>query len=908
MEISPILKCYPGKAAQNGSVWLPLWIHNMDTAEIMTQLLDLWIPKHLEMLCTLPVTEYERLCRFLALIHDIGKLTPVFAARILEHLPEIRDRLAGQGLRTDTLKSFVSAGQSPHAKAGEAILLNLNCPPGIAAVVGAHHGRPQELSLSCKDDPGIHMQNYFGSDELRPIWEKLRCEWFYFALHEAGYSDVAELPIIPQHVQFLLSGLLIMADWLASNTDYFPLIPLDSCGSYSQYPNRTISAWSKLCLPVIWKPMSYVMDAYRFETVFGFSPNEVQSMMIQAANEAQNGGGIFILEAQMGVGKTEAALAAAEVLASKNGCGGVFFGLPTQATANGLFERLVEWAKTQAEETQQSIRLAHGMAELNENYRSIFRGHSNGNEDGELEEQLIVHPWFNGRKQALLADFVIGTVDQLLMASLKQRHVMLRHLGLAGKIVIVDECHAYDAYMNQYLDRTLSWLGKYEIPVIILSATLPEQRRAELVASYLNDTQIDRAEWCTNRDYPLLTWTIGREVRQTSVISDAGNRSVKILNLHSSDWLSLLWSNVLVGGCCGVIVNTVHMAQELAQIAKEKIPEAEVLLLHSRFSASDRAGIEAKLLKRIGKHSSPKDRAGLIVIGTQVLEQSLDIDFDVLITQLCPMDLLLQRLGRLHRHNRSRPESLSQAYCYILDMDKEYDGGSRAVYGDWLLLRTKALLPETVYLPQSIPQLVQDTYRSPDENLLQEEVLRAAWEAYVKTRRDKETKADHYRLSAPQKSDARRIRTIDGLLNTSYPADGIRAEAAVRDGEASIAVLVMLEQTDGRISFFPWQHISGSISATHAPDDETARKIARQRLTLPMLFSAYGREEKTIRALEALNSRKLSEWQNSGWLNGELILLFDENLCADLCGQHLRYTEEYGLIVERTGDEFDPTV
>ncbi len=898
MVISSFLTIYPGKASYDGSTWLPFWMHSVDTAEIMVRLLDYWIPKHIEAITTLEANDFEKLCCFLALTHDIGKLTPVFAARIMEALPEKREVLERLGLRIDTIKNFVFPKQSPHAKAGEAILLNMNCPQGIAAVVGAHHGKPQASSLDCREDPETYWQNYYYDDDSEQKWENLRNEWISFALSRAGYREISELPEIRQTTQVLLSGLLIMADWIASNTDYYPLISADTYGSFSYYPARTDKAWKKLSLPETWNPVSFAMDADRFKQVFGFPPNEVQSMIIQDVNDAD--GGIFILEAQMGIGKTEAALAAAEVLASKSRCGGVYFGLPTQATSNGLFGRLSGWAETQAEETQQSIRLAHGMAELNEEYRSIFRGTAVCNDDGSEEDRLIVHPWFNGRKQALLADFVIGTIDQLLMAALKQKHVMLRHLGLAGKIVILDECHAYDAYMNQYLDRVLNWLGEYKVPVIILSATLPAQRRTELIEAYLNGREpTGPSEWRTKRDYPLLTWSVGNEIRQSSVELDNGNHSVEIRNLRSSDWIEMLRSTVAAGGCCGVIVNTVRKAQDLAKEAKEKLPEAEILLLHARFSSSDRARIEKDLLGRVGKHSSAEERAGLIIIGTQVLEQSLDIDFDILITQLCPMDLLLQRLGRLHRHKRQRPIDMTVARCYIFDLDEECDDGSQAVYGEWLLLRTKALLPKKVIIPQNIPQLVQAVYSEPDESLLKDDSLRAAWEAHMTVLNSKKSRADNYRLSQPKRPESRRAQTIDGLLNTSYPADGIRGEAAVRDGEASIDVLVMQEHSDGRISFFPWQHTRDSLSATHAPDDETARMVARQRLSLPSFFSMYDREEKTIRELEETNRQRLYEWQNSGWLHGELILLFDEDFHANLCGQSLRYTEEYGLILER---------
>ncbi len=901
-HLSSILMTFPGKSSRDGSAWLPLWMHGMDTAAIMIRLLNNWLADHFVSEDLIPAKEAEKLCRFVGMVHDIGKLTPVFAARILEPLGDVRQKLERYGLRIGYPKDYIDAKYSPHAKAGEAYLLNVNCPRGIASVVGAHHGRPQEFADDCRDDSHIYGQNYYENSAMRPVWEELRREWLAFSLEKSGYGSINELPEIRMPTQLLLSGLVIMADWLSSNTIYFPLISPEEAGSFGIYPTRAERAWARIQLPESWDPLCFSMDQDRFFTEFGFIPNAVQDMVIRAVNETE--GGIYILEAQMGIGKTEAALAAAEVLASKCGCSGIFFGLPTQATANGLFTRLAAWAKNQAEETQLSIRLAHGMAELNEDYRALFRGCANGNEDGDKEESLVVHPWFNGRKQALLADFVIGTVDQLLMAALKQKHFMLRHLGLAGKVVILDECHAYDAYMNRYLDRTLNWLGAYSVPVIILSATLPEHRRTDLIRAYLNsDPEKGPEGWRTNRRYPLLTWTFGRELKQESLDKCFQNRKINICRITWEESISTLRDAVRAGGCCAMIVNTVRAAQNTAQKVKTALPEAEVILVHSRYTASDRSEIETKILKRVGKSSTSEKRAGLVVIGTQVLEQSLDIDFDIMITQLCPMDLLLQRIGRLHRHSRTRPKQLENPVCCILDDNGKTDSGSRAVYGDWLLKRTDALLPDEILLPGNIPLLVQETYREPDVSMLQDPELSKAWEIHSGRLKDKENKADNYRLTAPPKLGSRRVRTIDGLLNIEYPADGVHGEAAVRDGEPEITVLAMQEHNDGTVTFFPWQGSNATLSPSHAPDDLSARCIARQRLALPPEFSTYGREEATIRELENLNRKKLSEWQNSSWLNGELVLMFNTDNCAYLQGVCLHYTQEYGLTWDRKDDE-----
>ena len=495
-------------------------------------------------------------------------------------------------------------------------------------------------------------------------------------------------------------------------------------GSDTLYPARVDRAWEALDLTSPWEVQSDVTEPGAFAERFGFPPNEVQRAMLEAVSQVQEPG-VFILEAQMGVGKTEAALGAAEILAKHGGEGGIFFGLPTQATANGIFGRLLAWAEKQPDGLEHSIKLAHGMAELNEAYLRLQQDTVQVEEDLEAdpdvdpESRVMVHQWFRGNKQGLLADFVIGTVDQLLLAALKQKHVMLRHLGLAGKVVVIDECHAYDAYMNCYLDRALTWLGRYKVPVILLSATLPAKRRVELVRAYLNGRTAPDGLWQTCRGYPLLTWTDGKRVEQTTIPLETEPRRVETFPLTEEQLTDTLRSALREGGCAGVIVNTVKKAQAVAARLRAELPEFEVVVFHAQFLMPDRAAKEEALMKRIGKHSTPEQRDKLIVVGTQVLEQSLDIDLDFLVTELCPMDLLLQRIGRLHRHEgRARPRPVAQARCAVLDTGTEdFDEGSKAVYGEWLLWRTRKFLPTAITLPDDIAPLVQGGF-TPDSLLI----------------------------------------------------------------------------------------------------------------------------------------------------------------------------------------------
>ena len=912
-----LFRNYPGKFESASAQWLPFGVHSMDTAGVMRHLLNEWISKGMKDVLERQIGawELEKLTVFLALSHDIGKLTPVFAARIAVNAPELREKLCSFGLAVQKPESFQNRKKSPHAKAGEAILLryaNGGCRE-IASVIGSHHGKPQEKNLN--EDLIEHMTaywpNFFGlngsQSEEGQKWEALRRVWLDDCLSKAGYSVLTDLPSLTLPVQALLTGLLIMADWIASNTEYFRLIPLDDDGGKINFEERVQEGWDAVGLPKPWESGEYSMDEDTFEARFGFSPRPVQTSVIRAVQETVKPG-ILILEAQMGCGKTEAALAAAEMCSQRAGSGGIFFGMPTQATANGIFGRIRDWAETQSEDTLHAIRLAHGMAMLNDEYQSVFRGSAYTDMDNSTEDDfldgLIVHPWFQGRKQALLANFVIGTVDQLLMASLKQKHVMLRHLGLAGKVVIIDECHAYDAYMNVYLDRALNWLGAYGVPVIILSATLPAARRSDLVRAYLNRKQGGGVEpWETCRDYPLITYTIGDAVKTMSVKLTDPCRKVSLSLLTEADVCAILQEELADGGCAGLIVNTVGRAQTFAAALRNA--GQRVILLHSHFIATDRAALETKILKHIGKDSEAADRDGLVVVGTQVLEQSLDIDFDILLTDLCPMDLLLQRIGRLHRHSRhdpKRPERLQTARCYVIDgRDGELNAGSRAVYGDWLLLRTRALLPDSVSIPEQIPDLVQDTYAEPDAEILQNDILRKAYEAHQRQISHKQGKASAFLLKSPPK-ESRRVKTMLGLLDTDAPDTEAQGEARVRDSAFSVQALVMVRYREDSIGFLPW--ICGNrLSASHAPSNEEGRRIARQRLTLPYVFCVGENGDRTIEELERANKEFLSEWQHSGWIKGELILLLDERLHCELLNYDLWYDRDQGLLYQKKGDQ-----
>lgn len=883
---------------EHHAAWLPFWMHAMDAAGIMKRLVQDWLPTHalmrLSAMCG-GTDAFIALAVFCALTHDIGKVTALFQYRIAAAM--------GNSPTTAVLPlptRFFCDKASPHALAGEAILWEYHCPAGIASVVGAHHGRPAEGGV---DGQLVdYYDNYYGMKKDREIWTGMWAEWIDFALQESGVGEMKNLPDIPMPAQVVLCGLLIVADWVASNPAYFPLIPLDRNGSLADYPERVDRAWVKLAFPEPWRSgAQFGMSDADFCNRFGFSPNLMQHEVLDQIAEA-HGAGIYILEAPMGIGKTEAALAGAEILAGRTGAGGLFFGLPTQATSNGIFPRLESWAAQLANDDDEvhSIRLVHSAAELNDDYRALLDGHANL--DDESVPGLIVHDWLSGRKQALLSDFVIGTVDQLLLAALKQKHVMLRHLGLVGKVVVIDECHAYDAYMNQYLDRALTWLGVYQVPVILLSATLPAQRRAEMVASYLGVKSLPDDAWQHTLSYPLLTYTDGSSVRQQALPCGTAQTTVRILPTSEPELIDCVRRGVSCGGCVGVIVNTVKKAQEKAALLRTAFPQCEVLVLHAQFVATDRAAREKALIARVGKHSAPETRRGVIVVGTQVLEQSLDIDFDLMITELCPMDLLLQRIGRLHRHPRVRPAGLENAQCGVMNLDGEIDPGSCAVYGPWLLMRTRALLPDQIALPHDIPTLVQKTYDFDDVGMLDldEKELDKEKNNYNENVQKKKNNTERFRISAPP-SDPE--ETLDDWLNDDcLPEDRKKndkigesqEERTVRDGDPSIDVIAVRLDSEG-CAHPVSMGCDFTVPTDRPPSLEEALQIAKQKLRLPGYFGTEWKINKVVDALEADTQRYFSEWQFSSLLKGELALVFDDENIAHIANTTLQYDPNDGL-------------
>lgn len=892
--------------------WLPLKQHLLDTSNIIIQLWNHWLSEGQRKFIIDSISENEEedainLVSFLGLTHDLGKATPSFALRSSRYGESadldsiIIENLMKSGfLKLDNWGAEFST-KSPHALASQVLLKSYGVREDIASIVGGHHGKPVDDKLTVKNQLEAYTANYYQYEhdtECSSKWHQVQRHLFDWALEESGYKNVEELPTIKQPGQVLLEGLLIMADWIASNEAYFPLFPIDKYVEEYQ-EERLLFGWNHWSKTSPWISVCKGDIEEQYHKRFEFSPREIQKTFFEIIDKLQEPG-IIILEAPMGIGKTEAALLGVEQLAEKEKCSGMFFGLPTQATSDGIFSRIKEWIKKIANESEdnKSIQLVHGKAQFNETYQTLKNANNINVDNSQDQGSVVINEWFTGRKTAILDDFVVGTVDQFLLAGLKQKHLALRHLGLSKKIIIIDEVHAYDAYMGSFLYRVVEWLGAYNVPIIILSATLPASRRTELVESYCSGKGIAKrkikskySDWKETEAYPLITYTDGDCVGQSCEFQIKDTKEVKIHLMGEEDLITTLQGALCNGGVAGIIVNTVRRAQDLARQLEPVFGQENINVLHSSFLAPHRRQKEEKLLKQIGRNANrPKLK---IIIGTQVLEQSLDIDFDILFTDIAPMDLLLQRIGRLHRHSETkRPKNLQSSNVYVMGIlgMAEFEKGTRKIYGDYLLIRTQLLLPQKIIIPCDISRLVQKVYA--DNELDMPSSIKGKYddakEKNTLKKKEKEKNADAFRLKKPFKPEE---DSLIGWLKNSTNGTEESGLAQVRDGMDSIEVILVKKKGEELFLLDGITNINVELTSS------LARKISQQTIRLPHVFNF--KIDEVIKELEKRNLEELVSWQNESWLKGSLGIVLDENNSTTLMGYLLSYDEQYGLMYEK---------
>ena len=895
------------KEENNLYYWLPLKQHAIDTMDVMDYLWEHWISDGqkellLQMYEVYSEDSLKQLVKFIGAVHDIGKITPVFQTKKSYHASSgldqsIIEQLVQNGLKKFDTFDFRNPNESPHALAGEVLLNEYLNNEGVASIVGGHHGKPVDSKEDVKRQLSSFTANYYleGDGNIR-IWKEIQKAFFEWALTISGVCCVEDIYKMKQPGLVVLEGMLIMADWIASNEYYFPLYEFDDEKTI-EFGSRKSVGLSKWVETYKWNPQYHANANEYYKLRFNFIPHDFQKKLFNIV-ESSIDLGIVIVEAPMGLGKTEGALISAEQLARKGKCGGLYFGLPTQATSNGIFPRIKDWLNQVANDDSEkkSIQLVHGKAYLNQKYNDTKYKRNDSIKD---DAQVFVNDWFVGRKTSNLDDFVVGTIDQLLLMALKSKHLALRHLGFSKKVVIIDEVHAYDMYMSQYLYQAIRWLGAYKIPVIVLSATLPRSKREELVKSYMYG-KFDRKSFTSLPKsvdgYPLITYTEENNMKQFLEFEKIEDKIVKVISISDEELEEVIEDCLQEGGVMGIVVNTVKRSQELMKLISQRFEQEVVELFHSSFIAVDRIAKEDKLVAKLGKN---RERPKLkIIIGTQVIEQSLDIDFDVMISDLAPMDLLMQRIGRLHRHTHiKRPQKLNEPKLYVLGINNnyEFERGSSAVYDDYYLIRTQYFLPDVIHMPSDISSLVQKVYD--DEIPIETDLLHEYNKAKENTKNKKtikKEKAKAYRLGKPEQT---KESLIGWLKNINLGTSETNAYAQVRDSIDTIEVIV-IKKIGTSYGFVDGnEEIKEKLG-----DQKISKKLATYTLNLPNALCYEYKIDSTIKALENLYKQHFNEWSENVWLKGGLGLLLDENNKTELNGFNLYYSKEYGLQYEKKED------
>lgn len=476
----------------DGVNFLTLPEHLRDSACAASMVFHVWLSDSIKGILAgnlgLSVKELEKLILWLAASHDLGKGVRKFQSQIelREDVRHLVSRVRDAGLSLDQGVDELNVDKLPHSVASGVIIrdwleetrgFSRRSANSVAAVADAHHGIPSE---QISERVALIIAQY------PPAWREVHRELLEAMAELTGVgpslSKLRKKGIRHARIMQLLTGLVVMADWIASNENAFSL-----GGSPSQV-ERVGQAAKAVQLTPPWHPRiesDSDVDA-SFRNAFGWSSEYVarpaQKAMVDAAIDSA-GPVMMVLEAETGAGKTEAALQAARVLAAKAGAQGLYFAAPTMATANGLLDRTVQWAKNTTDQQVRSMYLAHSKNSLSQPFQDLKLR--------DIEPELsggsgavVALQWLGGRRRGLLSNIVVGTIDQVLMMALQQRYSMLRHIALAGKVVIFDEVHSFDLYSTNYLKTTLSWLSYYGASVIVMSATLPPARRKELLEAY----------------------------------------------------------------------------------------------------------------------------------------------------------------------------------------------------------------------------------------------------------------------------------------------------------------------------------------------------------------------------------------------------------------------------------------
>lgn len=678
-----------GKADQENQTWHPVALHSLDVAAVtvsMLQASSIWRRK-LEALLRLEGDQLLEFLGFIAGIHDIGK----FAANFQAKVPELRSLLAPESSpapagphhtdagwllwRCHTWPSFLANLDEKQRRGLKKQLQALESL--VAASIGHHGAPPREMEM---DVATVTFR------ALYPDLTRGAIDNYIEQLHELfpGFRKVIQLWLAApdsaalwKQASFLVSGLLVLADWLGSATEYFPhqVSRWDrrpASVALSEYWNATLHR-ARSAIELAGLLPSATADRLDLDTLMGGQKSVPSPLQAKATDiPLPPKPALFILEDIAGGGKTEAALLLGHRLMQRGEADGIYFALPTMATSNGMYSRMQNvYRSLFVSGTMPSLVLSHSgrnlSTEFQESILSIPPLVERQYETDITPSGAICAQWLADKsKKTFLAQVGVGSIDQALLAAIHSKHHTLRIFGLSSRILIVDEVHAYDPYMLRLLGTLLQYQAQAGVSVILLSATLPAGTKHMLTAEYRKGQTGDAFEHAASNaastleqmaaaPFPSLEY--GNAFHSSVAPVAARKESVRKIAINfletEQQVVEILERTVQSNGCAVWIRNTVSDVQDAYEQLYSRLGSRHVQIFHSRYIFAHRDRIERTVLDGFGKESGAEQRQGKVLIASQVVEQSLDLDFDCMVTDLCPVDLIMQRAGRLQRHART---------------------------------------------------------------------------------------------------------------------------------------------------------------------------------------------------------------------------------------------------------------
>lgn len=818
-------------------------------------------------------------------LHDLGKATPGFQ----QVWPRGAAVVEEAGLPIGVTMRFVPHGFVSAYELTEH-LRSLGAKRHIAArlgrAIGAHHGAFPWSDMPPADD---------GDDE-GGAWRRARAEIIEAVSREFAPDGLVAPRAAGGAAVAVLAGLTTFADWLASDRAVLGAIATDGLS-----PDTARQALAKV--PVV--PVSTPPER-RFDELFGFPPRGAQ-VVIDAEvipSIASSAPSLVVIEDATGAGKTEAAF---QIIHAGLRCGlrGAYVALPTKATANQAHRRLATFLATNVPGVNED-HLLHSSALMTSDYQALRTGRhplsprqiatQESGEKARPDEAMgavQASGWFCRPKRGLLSSFAVGTVDQAMLGVLHAKFATLRLLGLSAKTLVLDEVHAYDRYMIAVIERLVSWAGACGCNVVLLSATLPADMKRRLVAAYAPAAAVSAADAAA---YPSVTHaTRSGEARVFPVAAAVRSRRMVVVDRLAMEdaadpgaaCADEVAAAVDAGANVAVVLNTVARAQAVYRALADRVGRDRIDLLHSRFRFLERAELEGRVFAAFGPDGARP--SGHVVVATQVIEQSLDVDFDLLITDLAPVDLLLQRIGRLQRHDRrgARPAGYDEDTCRVLLLQPpapggvpQPDPGTSRVYDPHVLLRTTLALEgrAAIRIPDDVRGLVEAVYAEtePPGNL----PLSVA-EAWRATRAHQQTE------------DA----TLQG--KAANRVIGAPADKSIQDDLAQ-----QLDDDDEPIPGGPAQTRLGvSRSVVILRADEAVRwgsadphdhRNARGLLERSLVISHPGLVWQLPQEMVP------QQWRRAGALSHHRLLQLDSDGCVRTGRAQLRLHDDLGLVIDWT--------